>query len=70
MYHEVVPFKIKFVNLSSLDDPKINTKNYYNSEIEVEKAVIHYCVPGTKKLITYRLDDICKLATIEKEYAT
>lgn len=60
----MVPFKIKYVCLSSLDEPKIDTPNYFNQDIDPEKAVIHYCLPGTKKLITYRIDDICKLLTI------
>jgi hypothetical protein len=66
VYHDVVPFKIKFVCLSSLDDPKIDMPNFFSQETDPEKAVMHYCKPGTKTLITYRVEDICKLLTIEK----
>jgi hypothetical protein len=66
VYHDIVPFKIKHINLLDLEDPKINTDNFFSESTDAEKAVVHYCVPKTKKLITYRLDDICKALTIEK----
>lgn len=31
VYDEIVPFKIKYVCLSSLDEPKIETSNYFKS---------------------------------------
>ena len=68
VYHEVVPFKIKHVCLSSLGDPIINTPNYFNPDTESDKQIIFYCKPGTKTMFSYRMDDICKLLTIEKEY--
>jgi len=30
VYHDIVPFKIKYVNLNALDEPKINTSNYFS----------------------------------------
>lgn len=68
VYHEVVPFKIKHVCLSSVEDPVIKTPNYFKSDTDVEKQIILYCKPGTKTMYYYRMDDICKLLTIEKEY--
>ena len=66
VYHEVVPFKIKHVCLSSLDDPVIDTPNYFAADLEPEKTIISYCKPGTRTMYSYRMDDICKLLTIEK----
>lgn len=55
---------MKFICLNSLDEPKIARDNYFNQDIDPEKAVMHYCVPNSKTLITYRIEDICKLLTI------
>lgn len=68
VYHEIVPFKIKHICLSSLEDPVIKVPNYFKDDTEAEKQIIYFCKPGTKMMYSYRLDDICKLLTIEKEY--
>ena len=69
VYHDVVPFKIKHITPGTpMDGPKIDIQNYFKDDIEPEKAIIPYCKPGTNKIFSYRLDDICKVLTISKEY--
>lgn len=46
----------------------IEMPNYFDKEIEPEKALMHYVKPNTNILYSYRLDDICKILTISKEY--
>ena len=61
-----MPFKIKHVCLPSLEDPVISTPNYFKPDLEVEKQIIFFCKPGTNKMYSYRMEDICQLLTIEK----
>jgi hypothetical protein len=55
VYDEVVPFRIKTVSLDTPKQTQINTHNYFSLRCNQENAVIPYCKPGTKTLITYRL---------------
>jgi hypothetical protein len=49
--------------INSPDCPTINRINYFEPAI-AEKAIIGYCVPGTKTFGYYAMDDICKLLSI------
>lgn len=34
VYHEIVPFKIKHISLNQVDEPKIDTVNYFPGSVE------------------------------------
>lgn len=43
-------------------------KNFFVDGIEDNKAIIAYCIPGTKIVGYYEMNEICKFSTIEGEY--
>lgn len=66
VYHQITPFKIKFIG--GCEGPAISIDNYFKSDIDNEKAVLHVCQPNTNKLFMYRLEEICKGQTISSDY--
>jgi hypothetical protein len=52
--------------LSIADGPQINKNNFFEEGIDESKAILHYCIPNTKKIAFYMLVDICKTVTIGK----
>lgn len=40
-------------------------RNYFREGIEEGKAILAYCIPGTKKIGYYFMDDICKISSME-----
>ncbi len=67
-YNEIAPIRIKTIIPNSPDSPVINIKNYFKEGLEDNKAFLAYCIPGTKNVGHYLMNDICKLLSMESEY--
>ena len=67
-YHEITPFKIKTISLSLAEGPVISRPSYFEEGLDEAKAVLHYCIPGTKKVAYYSMADVCKVHTLSKDY--
>jgi len=67
-YNDVTPFKIKHISLSISEGPAINRNNYFAEDVDVERAILSYCLPNTKKLAYYIIADIVKSPSVGKEF--
>lgn len=67
-YHEITPFKIKTIAPSLTEGTEINRPNFFEEGLDEAKAVLHYCIPLTKKVAFYLMADVCRVPTVNSEY--